>query len=235
MMVAFREIYFIVIALAIFNSVRRLIEYFAPTTKAIPPSTTITLSPAYTNQVTSFTLSNFTLYYFFKEVIFAAPTLLLLVFFFTIIRFAIGGITSFRKHADYKQYLLLTIDFHFYIVTLILFFIVGFFITDVSRFRFYFIVLLGWDLLWIILGEIIGHSISKFRDKERNEKHTPVHYLIKEIKKYRIWILTNVVLIFIAFIKEPQTLLPALLLLGSFLAAGIDYYFNRDDYFYATK
>ena len=190
---AFKEIYYVVVGLAIINSVSKLIIHF---------SKPVTLEFANYNFMLILKI-------FVLEVLLAWPVLLLIAFLLTIIRFTLGGINALEKHQHEKGYCLFLFDLHFYIVTMVLFFVAGNYVDNLEAFIFYFRIILIWDILWIIF-----EIVSSGKDWE------------KRFSQISIWFLTDLAFLFPFLLSKN----PIYILEGAVLLAIADYIYCKDEY-----
>jgi len=136
---------------------------------------------------------------------FGATTWLFLAFLITIIRFSLGGVISFSEYADKGAFWRFLLDLHFYFITMVLFFMVGYFIANPAKYIFYFKLLLFWDLIWVFLVEILL-GVKGFSG------------ILPKFKAIWPWPVTDLIILAALFSN-----IPWLILLGAIIAAVIDY------------
>jgi hypothetical protein len=191
---AFRGIYFILIGLAIVNSLRPVLIRL--------------LSIRYSSPDFLVRVNEFFTYFFLKDPV----ALLWLAFLITLIRFTFGGIHSLVVDKRSDNFVRFLFDIHFYIFTIILFFVLGSLVGYPGRFVVAFQVLIFWDLFWILLVQVIMGGDGFNGMLERLDLMSP-------------WIGTDLGLLIVLFIANP-----AAILIGAVAMAIADYYICRREY-----
>lgn len=192
---AFKGIYFVLVGLAIVNSLRPMLIRI--------------LSIRYVSTDWLAKTGEFFNYIFVKDPV----VLLWLAFLITLIRFTFGGIHSLvvdkSKENGYVRFLF---DLHFYTITLILFFVLGSFVGYPGRFVLTFLILIYWDLFWILLVEILlgGGGLNA---------------MFQRLNSTVPWIGTDFGMLIALYIASP-----AAIVLGAIMVAILDYTVCRREY-----
>ena len=127
----FQEIYFIIVSLAIVNSLRVYIGNYP---------IALLRSVVWSNYCNILSCSQFNFW-------------LLASFLITIIRFSLGFIVFLRKHKLSISYPELLLGFHYSIITLLFFYYLSEFIPNKNVFCFIFMFLILFDSIWVLIFE----------------------------------------------------------------------------------